>query len=219
MKKKRNVIRQLIVREAARLMFEEGVDQFLDAKRKAAKRIVGKQIRDLPSNGEISDELYELTKFHNGESHHSTLFEMRLLAMDVMEHLADFNPRLIGSVSTGRIRDGSDIDLHIFSDSLETLLHHLDLLQWPYELKQVLIQKDGRPQEYTHAYLDMAFPVELSIYPVNEIRVRGRSSTDGKPIDRISLFRLRDMMLNEHAEAWADYINDDEEPLDTNAGQ
>ena len=35
--------------------------------------------------------------------------------------LSEFSPRLIGSVSTGHIRRGSDIDLHVFTDDLDPL--------------------------------------------------------------------------------------------------
>ncbi len=206
MKKKRNNIRRLLIREAARLMYEEGVEQYFDAKKIAAKRILGKQIRDLPSNGEISDELYQLSMFHKGEELSTTLFEMRLLAMDVMEHLDSFSPRLIGSVSTGRIRQGSDIDLHIFTDSLEEFQLHLENLNWQYHLKQIWIEKGGRPLEYTHVYLDLEFPVELSVYPTNDIKIRGRSSTDGKPIHRLSISALRNILMNEHSDAWAGYM-------------
>jgi predicted nucleotidyltransferase len=206
-KKNSNNLRRLLVREAARLMFEEGVEQYLDAKRKAAKKILGKQKIHLPSNGEISDELYQLSLFHRGDELSETLFEMRLLAMDVMEHLESFSPRLIGSVSTGRIRHGSDIDLHIFTDSLERLQNRLDILQWRYEIKQVWIEKNNRPVEYTHVYLDFEYPVELSVYPTNEIRIRGRSSTDGKPIHRLSISALRNLVLTDHADTWAEYIS------------
>lgn len=206
MKKKRNNIRQLLVREAARLMFEEGIDQYLDAKRKAAKRVLGKLTRDLPSNGEISEELHALAMFHRGDELYSTLFEMRLLAMDIMEHLQEFQPRLIGSVSTGRIRQGSDIDLHLFSDGVETIQIFIDKLGWQYELKQISIMKSGRPVEFRHIYLNFEFPVELSIYPLHEIRVRSRSSTDGKPIQRFSVSKLRELIMSEHAEAWNEYI-------------
>lgn len=212
MRKKNNNLRRLLVREAARLMFEEGVDQYLDAKKKAAKRILGKQTKILPSNGEISDELYQLSLFHRGNELTTTLFEMRLLAMDVMDHLETFSPRLIGSVSTGRIRHGSDIDLHIFTDSLEVLQNQLDSLDWRYELKQIWIEKNGRPVEHTHVYLDLEFPVELSIYSLNEIRVRGRSSTDGKPINRLSIAAVRHLLMTEHADDWSDYISGEAEP-------
>lgn len=206
MRKKQNKARHLIVREAARLMYEGGVTQYLDAKRKAAKRVLGRATKNLPSNGEISDALYNLAKFEQGDELTSQLFAMRLLAMDVMERLDEFNPRLIGSVSTGRVRKGSDIDLHIFSDCLERIQLVIEQLGWRYELNKVAVLKEGRPTEFNHIYLDLEFPVELSIYPENEIRVRGRSSTDGKPIERLSVAKVRELILSEHSDEWSEYF-------------
>ena len=40
--------------------------------------------------------------------------------------LARFRPRLIGSVRTGHVRKGSDIDIHIFGDSLALVTDTLD---------------------------------------------------------------------------------------------
>ena len=206
MRKKHNEIRRLLTIEAARLMYEEGVGQYLDAKRMAAKRILGKDTRLLPSNGEIADELHRISCFHQADTHQSTLFDMRLLALDVMDDLDPFSPRLIGSVSTGRIRKGSDIDIHVFCDFLEILYRHLDALGWCYKSRQICIQRNSRPVEYTHVYLDREYPVELSVYPSNEIRITGRSSTDGKPIHRVSVSRLRAMIEEEHPDEWFQYI-------------
>lgn len=206
MGKKHNEIRRLLTREAAKLMYEEGVDQYLDAKRIAAKRVLGKDTKLLPSNGEISDELHRIASFHQPATHQSTLFEMRLLALDIMEELYPFSPRLIGSVSTGRIRKGSDVDLHVFCNQLEMLYQHLDTLGWYFETKLICVQRNGRLVEYTHVYLDREYPVELSVYPSNEIRITGRSSTDGKPIRRLSAAKLRTLIEEEHSEAWFQYI-------------
>lgn len=211
MSKKHNEIRRLLTREAARLMYEEGVDQYLDAKRMAAKRILGKVTKLLPSNGEIAEELYRLSCFHQADTRQSTLFKMRLLAMDIMDALDPFAPRLIGSVSTGRIRKGSDIDIHVFCDQLESLYQHLDELEWRYESRQICIQRNSRPVEYTHVYLEQEYPVELSVYPSNEIRITGRSSTDGKPINRISVARLRTIIEQEHADEWFQHIVGDDD--------
>lgn len=204
MRKKNDQIRQLLIREAAHLMFDEGVEQYIDAKKKAAKRILGKTTRHLPSNGEIAEALYQLSLFYQGDSMKNQLFQMRLLAMDIMEQLAIFNPRLIGSVSTGRIRQDSDVDIHIFTDSIEELQNYLEKIGWQYELKQVWIEKNNRPVEYTHVYLVKEFPVELSVYPVYEIRVKSRSSTDGKLINRLSVVALRQLLMTEHCDEWGD---------------
>jgi predicted nucleotidyltransferase len=113
------------------------------------------------------------------------LLAMRATAIAIMEDLAPFQPRLIGSVSTGRIRKDSDIDLHVFTDNIEELEQHLYDLQWLYQKNQVLMKQNNQFIEYTHIYIDADFPVELSVYPLQSLRVRGRSSTDGKPIIRL----------------------------------
>jgi len=136
-------LRQMLVREAARLMYEEGVNQFHDAKHMAAKRILGQgqkgafqaRTRDLPSNGEISGEIAALAQFHEGDALTQRLFSMRITALEVMSKLTEFSPRLIGSVSTGKIRKGSDIDLHNFTDSIESLTLHLKSLGSDYVQK------------------------------------------------------------------------------------
>ncbi len=142
------------------------------------------------------------------ETHHQTLFQMRLIAMEIMDNLAPFNPRLIGSVSTGRIRQGSDIDIHVFSDQLEAIYIHLDEMGWEYTTDQICIRKNGLLIEYTHIYIRHDFPIELSVYPSNDIRVTGRSSTDGKRIDRLSLHRLRHLIETEHITEWQNYLED-----------
>ncbi len=138
---------------------------------------------------------------------------MRVVALEMMEALASFTPRLIGSVSTGRVRKGSDIDLHLFVDHIELVEDCLNQLNWPFETKRVCIQKNSRITEYSHIYLHREFPVELSIYPTTEVRVRGRSSTDGKPIVRISPDKLIQVLLCEHGEAWNEYLSGEQVEL------
>lgn len=212
--------RQRLAVEAARLMFEEGISQYLDAKRIAARRLLGRsgasRVRfrpaDLPSNGEIRAELLAMAALAEGPSRHRRLFAMRAVALQTMGALDAFHPRLIGSVASGHIRRGSDIDLHVFTDVEDALLQALSSLGWGYDLDRVAIQKDGRIQEFLHVYLDRGFPVELSLYPTRQRRITTRSSTDGRPIDRISPGRLRDLIATEHAAQWAAWGGEGEIP-------
>jgi hypothetical protein len=189
-----NQIRQILAKEAARLMYEEGVSQYFDAKRMAAKRLFGQsgkkgmqyRLKDLPSNGEISLEIAKLVELLE-DDRQERLSAMRATALTIMKALKPFHPRLIGSVSTGRVRKGSDIDLHIFTDDIEALEQHLQHLQWQFDKKQVAIRHGKEFVEYTHIYVKADFPVELSVYSLKELRVTGRSSTDLKPIKRLKI--------------------------------
>ncbi|WP_193164435.1 nucleotidyltransferase domain-containing protein [Microbulbifer hainanensis] len=204
---KQQRIRLLITREAARLMYEEGVKQYLHAKRTAAKRIIGNQYKYspkyLPSNGEISDAVYALSQLKDPDTHEEQLFRMRCRAVEIMEKLEPFSPRLIGSVSTGRIRAGSDIDLHVFCDDIEEPEVYLESLGWRFEREKTSINVNGKIVDYQHIHLDFDFPVELSVYPLRELRVVTRSSTDGKPINRLTVSKVRQLIIDEH---WALYL-------------
>jgi len=207
-------LRTMLTREAARLMYEEDIKQYHDAKRIAAKRLFGRgkkgtvQVRtkDLPTNGEIADEVATLARFHEGNNIDDQLFAMRVTALGIMLDLKPFSPRLIGSVSTGRVRKGSDIDLHVFADDHEQLETHIRSLGWAYEERNITIQKDGKLIDFTHIYIDKQFPIELSIYPRTELRIRGKSSTDGKPIIRLSYDALLQRIIDDHGIAWSEYL-------------
>jgi predicted nucleotidyltransferase len=168
MSKKQQQIRMLLIREAARLMVEENVSQYLDAKKLAAKRLFGKPLKNLPSNKEVADAVYAMNHLLDSESLDEQLFEMRQVAVNAMQALQDFSPRLIGSVSTGRIRESSDIDIHVFVNHIEYLLISLDHLGWHYERTMVTIQQNGKLNDYHHVHIWIDYHIELSVYPTLE---------------------------------------------------
>ncbi|MCS6901144.1 MAG: nucleotidyltransferase domain-containing protein, partial [Polyangiaceae bacterium] len=209
-------LRLSIAREAARLMYEEDVKQYLTAKRIASRRVCGrvggKQIRYrpayLPSNGEIREQLLELAELAEGPRRMRRLFAMRITALEAMEALDPFDPRLIGSVSTGHVRRGSDIDLHVFTDDEDALFDHLKRLRWTFETERVSTLKLGKVRDYLHVHIADIFSIELTVYERRELRFRPRSSTDGKPIDRLNRKRLMDLLASEHPEQWFRYLQD-----------
>ncbi len=214
MKKQRSLeLRQMLAREAARLMYEEGVDQYFNAKHLAAKRLFGrgghKKMRyrpqDLPSNSEIQAALREHVQQTEGKRCQQRLFAMRIIALETMQTLKRFNPRLIGSVSTGQVRHGSDIDLHVFTDNLEEIEADIHHLGWSFKTRQVTTHIGGHYKDYTHIYFKQVFPIELSVYPDEELRITRRSSTDGKPIVRVNLLALEKLIAEEHHREWELY--------------
>src|SRR4051812_18960518 len=121
-------LRHAIAFEAARLMYDRTETEYFTAKRKAAGRVCRGSVKpgDLPSNAEIRDLIQAFARTHGGERRTANLRDMRLHALRLMRKLCRFRPRLIGSVMTGHVRKGSDIDLHLFSDHLEPITSALD---------------------------------------------------------------------------------------------
>src|SRR5712664_205972 len=129
-------LRQAIALEAARLMYERVESEYFTAKRKAAKRLCRRGVKpaDLPSNAEIRDQIQLFARIHEGDKRKENLKDMRLEALRLMRLLRPFRPRLIGSVMTGHVRKGSDIDIHVFTDSVGLVSELLEQEGYQYDV-------------------------------------------------------------------------------------
>src|SRR2546423_4695818 len=193
-------LRQAIALEAARLMYERVESEYYTAKRKAAKRVCRQQVKpeDLPSNAEIREQIQLFARLHEGDKRTQHLREMRLEALRLMRVLRAFRPRLIGSVMTGHVRKGSDIDLHVFSDSpaLITDLLQQEGCQFDLERKQVV--KHGEARVFTHVHVFDRFNFELTVYPEDKAHYVFKSSITGKAIERASIAELEKFLAKEY---------------------
>jgi hypothetical protein len=193
-------LRQAIALEAARLMYERLESEYYTAKRKAARRLCrgGVKPEDLPSNAEIREQIQVFARLHEGERRTRHLKEMRLEALRLMRLLRRFRPRLIGSVMTGHVRKGSDIDLHVFCDSVGLITDLLEQegLQFDVERKQVV--KHGEARVFTHIHVYGRFNFELTVYPEDKAHYVFRSSITGKAIERASVRELEELLVREY---------------------
>src|SRR5215510_4708948 len=115
-------LRRALAQEAARIMAEHGIRDFLIAKRKAAERLgVADTAAVLPRNVEIEDALAEYQRLFGGESHVVSLHAQRRAALNAMLYLQEFEPRLVGSVLSGTATEHSDVQLHLFTDHAESV--------------------------------------------------------------------------------------------------
>jgi hypothetical protein len=204
-------MRAAIAQLAAQIMYGEGVKQYFTAKRIAARRLAGRE-RDLPSNGEIKEALLDLVIEIEGEGRTKRLFAMRIVALEALDALAPFHPRLIGSVATGHVRNGSDVDIQVFAWDIGGVELHLEGLGWTFDTERVTIRKSDGIHNYTHFHVADVFPIELTVYPPSDLAHRPRSSTDGKPIIRIRDAKLRKICETEHFELWQRYLHDGSTP-------
>jgi len=193
-------LRRQIAWEAARLMYYRHESEYYRAKMKAARRICQGWVKpsDLPSNREIRDEVQAFARLMEGEQRVANLREMRLEALRIMRLLHKYRPRLIGSVMTGHIRQGSDIDLHVFSDSIEGVTGALDAEGLVYDVERKHVRKQGEERTFTHVHVQDRYAFELTIYPTDKAHFVFRSSITGKPIERASIAELEQLLLHEY---------------------
>lgn len=94
-------------------------------KQKVARAAENLGTRMLPSNLEVARQLDAIAEEMEGSSRRKRLVQMRREALEIMETLEKFNPRLIGSVWRGTITKNSDIDIVAFTsdpDHVQTRL-------------------------------------------------------------------------------------------------
>jgi predicted HD phosphohydrolase len=193
-------IRKQIALLAARLMYDRTEKEYFTAKRKAARQL-GVEYRyrpkDLPSNREIRDHIQELACIYEGDSRKKNLRAMRLEALRMMRLLAVFRPRLIGSVLTGHVRTGSDIDLHIFSNHLSAVTTALDEQNFRYDIENKRIIKHNEERHFTHIHVQDRFCFELTLYTQDKINYPFISSITGRPIEKVTIAELELLLQSE----------------------
>jgi hypothetical protein len=195
-------LRRQIAFEAARLMYAREEGEYYRAKQKAAQRICQGWVKpaDLPSNAEIRDEIQAFARLYEGDSRTDNLREMRFEALRLMRLLARFRPRLIGSVMTGHTRAGSDIDLHLFSDSLPAVTDLLDEHGLVYDVERKRVRKHDEERIFTHIHVQDRFPFELTMYAADQAHYVFKSSITGKAIERASIAQLEQFLAREYPE-------------------
>src|SRR5262245_33952861 len=195
-------LRRAIAFEAARLMYDRVESEYFTAKRKAAARLCRGSVKpsDLPSNAEIRELIQAFARTQEGERRTANLREMRLHALWLMRVLTRFRPRLIGSVMTGHTRKGSDIDLHLFSDSVEPITSLLEEEGLQFDVERKRVEKHGESRVFTHVHVHDTFNFELTIYPEDKAHYVFKSSITGKPIERATTRELEELIAREHPE-------------------
>jgi hypothetical protein len=194
-------IRRQIAWEAARLMYSRDVSEYYAAKQKAAKRIYKGWIKpaDLPTNAEIREQVQLLARLHEGSHARSErLLEMRIRAAWWLRRLSPFHPKLLGSVLSGSIREGSDIDIHVFAANPNSIGVALDELRVHYQIERKRIVKDGEQRVFTHIHVHDEYPVELTVYHPSYLGFRFRSSITNKSIERMGLSELERLIALQH---------------------
>ena len=88
--------RRMLAQEAARIIVEQGIQDFRVAKTKAAERLGLKDRGSLPGNSEIEAAVGEHLELFGRESHFDLLQMLRRAALSAMEILSPFRS------STGR---------------------------------------------------------------------------------------------------------------------
>jgi hypothetical protein len=189
-------LRSAVAQEAARLMAEHGIQDYLLAKRKAAERYGVFDGGMLPKNTEIEAALISHQRLFGAAQHERSLQEQRQVAAEAMRVLEKFEPRLVGPVLSGSATEFADIQLHVFSDNAEAVYTHLIDGRYEYEvLERRMRLAPGRELSVPSVRFGIGeVTVEAFVFPRDGIRQAPVSPVDGKPMRRADRREVLEML-------------------------
>jgi hypothetical protein len=187
---------------AARLMAEDGIDDFALAKRKAARQLGVTQGQALPGNDEIEAELRAYLALYQAEEHPQRVAELREIALDAMQALARFNPYLTGPVLKGIAGPYAEIELQLFPDSVKEVEIFLLDRNLPYDTHETRRYSGDR----VHAVSVLTLlwdgvPLKLSIFDPRDERVALKTSQAGRVMDRAGIAEVGALVRDESGPA------------------
>ena len=188
--------RHMLAQEAARIIVEQGIQDYRVAKIKAADRLGMSARGVLPGNSEIERAVGDHLQLFGRESHMNLLRGLRRAALSAMDLLSQFGPRLVGPVLHGTAASNSAVNLHVFSDSFELVALKLEENSVPYRLYERRM-KSRRDQAKTFAgvrFIHDESAIEATVFPVDGVRQAPISPIDGRPMRRADARAVRELL-------------------------
>jgi hypothetical protein len=180
----RNDERNRIAHLAARLMAEDGIEDYASAKRKAARQAGVADARQLPTNEEIDAALRTHQSLYGGEAHAARVRELRAQALRVMRDLERFNPYLTGSVLSGTAGKYADINLQLYTDNEKAVEIYL-IERGPYRAGQRRLWLGDEARTVpTFTVDDRGTEIELVVLALDDLRMPVKTTPEGKPLER-----------------------------------
>ena len=174
---------------AARLIAEEGVSDYSQAKRKALRQLGLPESTPLPSNAELEAALREWQAVFQDEEQIERIAHLRRKAAELMEILQEFRPYLTGSVLDGTAGRYAEIDLQLFADSAKEI--------------EIFLLNRGVPYSHATPRNDRAEAVlvvesedavaNLVVYPTLDERISPKGR-DGRPRERARLTAVKALL-------------------------
>lgn len=193
----RNDTRSRIAYLAARLMAEDGIEDYALAKRKAARQAGAPDSRQLPTNDEIDAALRVHQQLYQQDEHRDRLRALREKAIGTMRELARFDPHLTGSVLNGNAGKYADINLQLYTDNVKAVeLYFIDR-RISYKTTQSRLYSGEQLRTFpVFTVDDDGTEVQFTVLAPRDLRAPLRTSLEGKALDRAKL-QVVEMLLAE----------------------
>jgi hypothetical protein len=197
-------IRQMIAQQAARMMAEDGINDFAYAKKKAGKQLGVSENSVLPTNAEIEEEIRLYHNIYNADEQPLELAKLRKAALMTMQLFERFNPHLTGSVLDGTAGKFSQTNIHLFADSAKDVEIFLLSQQIPFDSSEKSYRVSDKPSKDKKEKVRKTVPVftletelglqKISVFDVDDMRVAVKRTVDGGNAERADILDLKALL-------------------------
>jgi len=181
-------MRTRIAAAAARLMAEDGIDDFSLAKRKAARQLGAADTESLPGNDEVEAELHAYRALYQADEHPERVEKLRRQALAAMRLLERFHPYLTGPVLAGTAGPFATIDLQLFPESSKDV--EIFLLDQGIDYESAESRRYSGERARAVSVLKFAWQdceLNISVYDPRDERVALKTSVTGRAIERAGI--------------------------------
>ena len=197
-------IRQMIAQQAARMMAEDGINDFAYAKKKAGKQLGVSENSVLPTNAEIEEEIRLYHNIYNADEQPLELAKLRKAALMTMQLFERFNPHLTGSVLDGTAGKFSQTNIHLFADSAKDVEIFLLSQQIPFDSSEKSYRVSDKPSKDKKEKVRKTVPVftletelglqKISVFDVDDMRIAVKRTVDGSNAERADILDLKALL-------------------------
>lgn len=184
----RDDTRSAIAVHAARLMAQDGIEDYGLAKRKAAKQLGIPDSSRLPNNDEIDAALREYQDIYRSDDQDQRIWNLREQAVRAMRELSAFDPHLTGSVLSGMAGPYAVIHLQLFTDNPKAVELFLIDRKMPYKTGQSRLYAGHEPRVLPVFSINVEdTEIELTVLDSRDLRAPVRATAEGRVIERARL--------------------------------
>lgn len=188
---RQTAMRARIAAAAARIMAEDGIDDFALAKRKAARRLGAGDTEALPANEEIETELRAYRALYQASEHEQRIADLRRVALEAMRALERFHPYLTGPVLKGIAGPYAEIELQLFPESAKDVEVFLLDRGIAYDTQESRRYSGDRARAASvFTLLWEGRPLKLAVFDPRDERVALKTSQAGRVLERAGIGEL-----------------------------
>lgn len=178
-------IRERIAQLAARMIAQDGIQDYALAKRKAARQLGVNEMHSLPGNLEIDQAIRAYQAMYQKNEHLRQLQLLRKAAYSYMQLLEKFNPYLVGPVLNGTASWNSDVNLQLVADNIKEVELFLLARKIPYQpsIKRIRVGIEQR-EIPVYKLLEDGVVIELAVVSSSYMHSMPKTTATGEALER-----------------------------------